>query len=180
MKGANAAFVVGGLEPPIGRVAGVGPADGDGAVAFHGARRDVGRGIGLLGAGAVVCEEHDECVVPLAQLLDLGKEAPEVLVIRSIMAAYTAILRSSASFCASVKSSHALEARPAVGYHDGDLFIRLHVAGNLVPADLVFAAVLGDVLGPSVQTMCGAVSVGRGDTACPRPCIRRGGRWHSW
>ena len=78
--GADATFVIGRFEPTVGRIACVGPADRDRSVAFHGTRRNVGRGIGLLGAGPVVRQEHDEGVVPLAQFLDLGKETTEVLV----------------------------------------------------------------------------------------------------
>ena len=77
---ADATFVIGRFELTVGSIACVGPADRDRTVAFDGTRRNVGRGVGLLGAGTVVRQEHDEGVVPLAQFLDLGKEPAEVLV----------------------------------------------------------------------------------------------------
>ena len=154
-RGADAAFVVGGLELAVGRVAGVGPADGDRAVAFYGAGGNIRRGVGLFGAGAVVGEEHYERVVPLAQFFDLGEEAAEVLVDavdHGGVHGHLEVLGVLLFLGQFIPSLRGPLGEFVVGADDAHLIHPLEaLLADLVPADLVFAAVLGDVFGPGVE-----------------------------
>ena len=161
--GADAALVIRRLEFPVRRVAGIGPGDGDGPVAFNGAGRNVRRGVGLFGAGPVVGQEHDEGVVPFAQFPELGKKATEVLVnavdhgrvdghlqVLPIFLLISEIVPrpggAGGKFVVWADDAHLVHARKA-------LF------ADLIPANSVFAAVFCDVPGPGVQRVMGG-SVG--------------------
>ena len=156
---ADASLVVGRLELAVGSIACVGPTDRDRAVAFDGARRNIRGGIGLLGACPVVGQEHDEGVVPLAQFLDLGKEPAEVLVDPVDHGGVDRHLEvlGILLFLGQVV--------PCLGGPRGEFVVRADDAHlvhplealltDLVPADLVLAPVLCDVLGPGVERVVG-------------------------
>ena len=161
--GADAALVIRRLEFPVRRVAGIGPGDGDGPVAFNGAGRNVRRGVGLFGAGPVVGQEHDEGVVPFAQFPELGKQATEVLVdavdhgrVDGHLQVFLILLLIGEI----VPSPGGAWAKLVVWPNDAHLVhARKALLADLIPANFVFAAVFRDVFGPGMQRVMGG-SVG--------------------
>jgi len=156
---ARAPFIVRRLEFPIRRVAGVGPADRNGAVTLYRSGRNARRRIGLFRAGPVVGEEHDQRVIPLVQLFHLGKQASQVLI---HPVDHGAVDRHFEIFSVLLLLGKLV---PGLGRPRRELVIwaddphLLHPLEALladdIPADLELSAVLGDILGPGVQRVMG-------------------------
>ena len=160
-RSACASLVVGRFVFSVWRVAGIGPGRAERAVAFDGPRRNIGRSVGRFRAAAVIGQKQHERIVPFAELFYFCQH-PAYSLVHAVhhcgIHGHSQVGLVFLRITERVPARHTLIAwRQRIFRVDQAHLYLTFVAlpAKLVPADLVFAAVPGDIIRPGVQRVMG-------------------------